>query len=168
MWLVPCQTLAEPWAPPAKPESWTWEEAARVRADGRRLEGPRRLAVKTSSPALTKPLEGLLREAAALDGKKRDRFIDESIKNAHALDVLQDRLRLFRKLTWRLNVYGNLLLPGLWFGVYGLFFIHGVIDYWPFIVGGYRRCCCSYSSRRGGCTAASIHAFAETGGCCCS
>ena len=135
VWLVPVQTFGEPLAPPPEAPSWTWEEAARTQADGRLIEGPGGRSVKASSAALAKFLVARLHELAVLNDKKRAKRLDQILIESHDLDAIEKRIEAYRNTTWRLRWYGNLVLPALLLSAYGVFFVQGVIEYWPYLVG---------------------------------
>ena len=136
VWLVATQTLSEPIAPPSNVSKWTWAEAARVRRDGRAIEGPGGRSVKASSPHLAAHIVEVLRTAAAQSTKERARYLDRAVDEAYDIAAARDRLASTRAATWRLRVYGNLLLPILFAGAYGLFFVPGVLEHWPWLAVG--------------------------------
>ena len=136
VWLVPSQRLSEALVPPAQAPGWTWQEAGRVRRDGRTIEGPRGLSVRASSGALAQFLVERLHEGAALKTKKRARQLERWLNEAHQQDAIKERLKEFSAIAWRLRFYGNILLPTMFLGAYGFFFIGPIAVNWPILVGG--------------------------------
>ncbi|MEO1334886.1 MAG: hypothetical protein AAFV29_04560, partial [Myxococcota bacterium] len=135
VWLVPAQRLNHVSSPPQPHPSWTWPEAARTRAEGRKIEGPGGQTVATSSAALATFIVEALHAAAALLPEERQRYIDDRVRGTHDRDAIRARVDAYRTTTWRLRLYGNLLLPLLFGSAYAVFFITGVVFYWPYLAG---------------------------------
>lgn len=131
VWLVPAETLGAPEAPPAEPGAWTWAEAGRTHREGKRLFGPGRRIVTTSSTVLAQALLEQLHAQAGLPEKARAAALRKGVQARHDVAAVQARLTHYRGVTRRLGVYGNLWLPLMFGGAYGLLFVPQVFVWAP-------------------------------------
>ena len=129
VWLTASQTFAEAEAPPSDVSFWTWAEAEKVRREGRAIEGPGRRSVKTSSAALAAYLVEAIHHAASLSSKKRARYLDQLMADAHDLDAIRARRDEVDARARRLKWYANLVAPALLVGAYAVFFVPAVFAY---------------------------------------
>ncbi len=124
--LAPSQTLVDPSSGVERGPDWTWEEAGRVRRAGRTIEGPHRRSVKTSSAALAAHLVKAMHHVASLPPSARAADLDRLVAQSYDLEAIRSRLDELKRRSHRLRWYGNLLLPALGAGAYGILFVPAV------------------------------------------